>query len=50
MNCVLFSLFKDEEGWEWLEEDQALHAYQLPVEVIVTPGVEVSLTGAEGFV
>ena len=24
---------QEEEGWEWLEEDQALHAYQLPTEV-----------------
>ena len=36
---VFFFLFKDEEGWEWLEEDQALHAYQLPIEVIATQGV-----------
>jgi len=26
---------KDEEGWEWLEEDQALHVYELPTEVCI---------------
>lgn len=28
----LCRFLEDEEGWEWLEEDQALHAYQLPTE------------------
>ena len=31
--CTMLLSSQDEEGWEWLEEDQNLHQYHLPAEV-----------------